>query len=305
MRLISCLSCGGYFLESLGGRATSMMRRALVTGPLLARPLRPLLARLPLAAAQSRMAKSSGFDLSRPVVGPRPKRAWKLHGFSMDVDFEAVKALLKERDAARSEAQLTGDYSVVDALLEQLRRWQTWPLWHYGQRALLAPQPHPLPPPPHPSALRTHTTLVSLTRRLARFSAQAARQRAQCELARRPALLDCGARPSALVRRGRQAAQTRDAAPDDGGARHRAEGGAREAKGTGPGGRRLLLDAAAQGVSLGLSAAHASSACKAAGLPRTLRFPGSLAAAYTEKNAPANSSEVLFEVRRCGCSVVV
>ena len=282
-----------------------MMRRALVTGPLLARPLRPLLARLPLAAAQSRMAKSSGFDLSRPVVGPRPKRAWKLHGFSMDVDFEAVKALLKERDAARSEAQLTGDYSVVDALLEQLRRWQTWPLWHYGQRALLAPQPHPLPPPPHPSALRTHTTLVSLTRRLARFSAQAARQRAQRELARRPALLDCGARPSALVRRGRQAAQTRDAAPDDGGARHRAEGGAREAKGTGPGGRRLLLDAAAQGVSLGLSAAHASSACKAAGLPRTLRFPGSLAAAYTEKNAPANSSEVLFEVRRCGCSVVV
>ena len=169
--LISCLSCGGYFLESRVD-ATSMMRRALVTGPLLARPLRPLLARLPLAAAQSRMAKSSGFDLSRPVVGPRPKRAWKLHGFSMDVDFEAVKALLKERDAARSEAQLTGDYSVVDALLEQLRRWQTWPLWHYGQRALLAPQPHPLPPPPHPSALRTHTTPVSLTRRLARFSAR-------------------------------------------------------------------------------------------------------------------------------------
>jgi hypothetical protein len=164
--LISCLSCGGYFLESLGGRATSMMRRALVTGPLLARPLRPLLARLPLAAAQSRMAKSSGFDLSRPVVGPRPKRAWKLHGFSMDVDFEAVKALLKERDAARSEAQLTGDYSVVDALLEQLRRWQTWPLWHYGQRALLAPQPHPPPtPPPQRSPDTHHTRLPNSTPR--------------------------------------------------------------------------------------------------------------------------------------------
>ena len=95
------------------------MLRALVTRPLLARPLRPLLARLPLATAQSRMAKSSGFDLSRPVVGPRPKRAWKLHGFSMDVDFPAVKALLKERDAARPEARLTGDYSVVDALREQ------------------------------------------------------------------------------------------------------------------------------------------------------------------------------------------
>ena len=95
------------------------MLRALVTRPLLARPLRPLLARLPLAAAQSRMAKSSGFDLSRPIVGPRPKRPWKLHGFSMDVDFPAVKALLKDRDAARPEAQQTGDYSIVDELREQ------------------------------------------------------------------------------------------------------------------------------------------------------------------------------------------
>ena len=105
--------------RALDARPTMSMLRALVTRPLLARPLRPLLARLPLATAQSRMAKSSGFDLSRPVVGPRPKRAWKLHGFSMDVDFPAVKALLKERDAARPEARLTGDYSVVDALREQ------------------------------------------------------------------------------------------------------------------------------------------------------------------------------------------
>ena len=223
------------------------MLRALVTRPLLARPLRPLLARLPLAAAQSRMAKSSGFDLSRPVVGPRPKRPWKLHGFSMDVDFPAVKALLKERDAARPEARLTGDYSVVDALREQAQ-----PVANVASSACsgqCAPSAHRLPP----SALRARTALVSLTRSLARFSTQAARQRALRERARRPALLERGDWPSALVRRRRQATHPRDAAPDDGGARHRAEGGAREAKGAGPGGRRLLLDAAAQGVSLGLS----------------------------------------------------
>lgn len=223
------------------------MLRALVTRPLLARPLRPLLARLPLAAAQSRMAKSSGFDLSRPVVGPRPKRPWKLHGFSMDVDFPAVKALMKERDAARPEAQLTGDYSVVDALREQAP-----PVANVASRARRPARALGTPPPP-PCALRTPSPIVSLTQSLTRSSTQAARQRALRELARRPALLERRDGPSALVRRGRQASHPRDAAPDDGGARHRAEGGAREAKGAGPGGRRLLLDAAAQGVSLGLS----------------------------------------------------
>lgn len=45
----------------------------------------------------------------------------------MDVDYPAVKALLKERDAAQPEARRTGDYSVVDALREYARRWQAWP----------------------------------------------------------------------------------------------------------------------------------------------------------------------------------
>ena len=93
------------------------MSRSLVT-PLLARPLRPLLARLPLLAAPSRMAKHGGFDLSRPIVGPRPRRPWQMFGFGMEVDFPAVKLLLKERDAARLGAQQTGDYAVVDELRE-------------------------------------------------------------------------------------------------------------------------------------------------------------------------------------------
>ena len=101
-----------YFVCAAAARrrepAMSMLR-ALAARPLLARPLRPLLARLPLAAAQSRMPKSSAFDLSRPIVGPRPKRLWKRYGFTMDVDYPAVAALLKERDAARPEAQRTGD----------------------------------------------------------------------------------------------------------------------------------------------------------------------------------------------------
>ena len=129
------------------------MLRALVTRPLLARPLRPLLARLPLAAAQSRMAKSSGFDLSRPVVGPRPKRPWKLHGFSMDVDFPAVKALMKERDAARPEAQLTGDYSVVDALREYAP-----PVANVASRARRPARALGTPPPPPMRAPDTHPT---------------------------------------------------------------------------------------------------------------------------------------------------
>lgn len=126
------------------------MLRALAARPLLARPLRPLLARLPLAAAQSRMPKSSAFDLSRPIVGPRPKRLWKRYGFTMDVDYPAVAALLKERDAARPEAQRTGDYSVVDALREHARQWQAWPPRRDGLlglqrrvRALGTPPPLP------------------------------------------------------------------------------------------------------------------------------------------------------------------
>ena len=81
------------------------MLRALAARPLLVRPLRPLLARLPLATAQSRMPKSSAFDLSRPIMGPRPKRPWKRYGFTMDVDYPAVTALLKERDAPEQPNQ--------------------------------------------------------------------------------------------------------------------------------------------------------------------------------------------------------
>ena len=196
----------------------------LAARPLLVRPLRPLLERLPLAVAQSRMPKGSAFDLSRPIMGPRPKRPWKRYGFTMDVDYPAVTALLKERDAAQPEARRTGDYSVVDSLREYARRWQTWP-----PRPVEASARSRHTASPRASAGDTAHAPVSPEAPPA-SPLQAARQRALRELARRPAVLVRGAGPSALVRRGRQAAHLRDAAPDDAGARHRAEGGARAAK---------------------------------------------------------------------------
>ena len=131
------------------------MLRALAARPLLVRPLRPLLARLPLATAQSRMPKSSAFDLSRPIMGPRPKRPWKRYGFTMDVDYPAVTALLKERDAAQPEARRTGDYSVVDALREYARRWQTWP----PRPVAASARSLSTPPPPERAPETQHTRL--------------------------------------------------------------------------------------------------------------------------------------------------
>ena len=127
---------------------------------------RPLLAPLPLLAVQRCMDKHGvAFDLKRPIVGPRPKRPWRLFGFAMDVDFPGVKALLKERDTARPEAQQTGNYAVMDGIREpRSAGGKRGPL---GGRpaccALVVPAPHPgLGTSPDPTR-----TLVRPCRRLA------------------------------------------------------------------------------------------------------------------------------------------